>query len=152
MIALAVIAAGLALWGLANLAAALKLRADALSPYVWSVIGDVLRNAGGLLALMGATAAVLVAWRTNRARAREAAGAEFRHHMQWCVEKLAQENADYIEKLFALSILDRYATMQDRRLPEQDREIAATINELAQLLHAPKDADDIQDNAQDNRS
>lgn len=66
------------------------------------------------------------------------------------MEKLGQDEADYMEKLFALQILDLYGTMKTRRLSKREREIAATINDLAQRLHAPKDAEDIMEDEQEN--
>lgn len=141
----------LTVWWLWRLVGSLIHRVSSISPATWSTIGEILRNTSGLLALLGAVAAVTVAWRTNKTRAREAAGTEFRQHLQWCVEKLGQDDADYIEKLFALDILGLYGSKKDRRLSKREREIAARFDNLAHTLHAPKDAEDIQDETRDSQ-
>ncbi|MDO4898177.1 MAG: hypothetical protein Q3965_02610 [Rothia sp. (in: high G+C Gram-positive bacteria)] len=60
--------------------------------HAWSVLGDTVRNTSGLLAVLAASIAAFIAYRTNRTRAVEANRSNFKDRMQWAVQHVFTDN------------------------------------------------------------
>lgn len=94
-----------------------------ISEYEFSVLGDSLRNLGGVAAVLAASAAAYIAHRTNESRRVEAIRANFKDRMQWAVTHL--NGSDQLERTYAESLLTNLAA--DPLLEPADRELARKV-------------------------
>ena len=107
-----------------------------ISPETWGVLGDVARNASGLLAVCAAYFTIRVAYRTNQARAREAVRTHFRDRIQWAVEHVDSDKE--LERTLAQQVILKYYS--DSELEVDDLKIATVVAE--EYLSGKEDATD----------
>ncbi|WP_129659559.1 hypothetical protein [Rothia halotolerans] len=115
-----------------------------LDEHGWSVAGEITRNVSGVATLVGALITVWMLNRTNRARAREAASANFREQMQWAAERIYTE--DEVAQSFALAIIDKYAEQArlDRGLlSSDDKAMALEMQWVADNITNPETLENI---------
>lgn len=91
--------------------------------HAWSVAGDVVRNTSGLFAVLAASIAAWVAYRTNLTRAQEANRSNFKDRLQWAAHNIETDNE--LEGLLADQLIDSMS--QDESLSEPDLEIAQKV-------------------------
>lgn len=105
----------------------------------WKMLGEILRNATGVLALSSALLTAFIMHRTNKTRAREAVSSEFRDQMKWAVDGLASN--DPIKTTYAQMILQRYANKKPKLLSKKDHIIVQEMWILSEKLYG-EDTDD----------
>ena len=129
----------LAVWGIWNL----WVRFTHMTPHDWSVLGDIVRNTAGLLALASALLTIRVMHKTNAARAREATSSEIRDQMQWAADSLASN--DPIKMAYAQMLIQRYAEEKPKLLSERDHQLVLEMWALSQALFGDKDVDNLEE-------
>ncbi|MDY3048491.1 MAG: hypothetical protein SOR40_01800 [Rothia sp. (in: high G+C Gram-positive bacteria)] len=92
--------------------------------YLFTVLGDVARNTGGLFAVGAASVAAWIAFRTNQARAEEAARAHFKDRLQWAVEHSRTSND--LGGVLAEHFIE--STQDSSRYSSEDIEIARAVS------------------------
>ncbi|WP_237206592.1 hypothetical protein [Rothia nasimurium] len=94
-----------------------------ISEYEFSVLGDSLRNLGGVAAVFVAGTAAWIAYRTNENRRKEANRSNFKDRMQWTVEHLS--STSHVEQVYALKLLEELS--RDPELDPADSRLAQSI-------------------------
>lgn len=129
----------LVVWGLI----ALWFRFIHMTPHDWSILGDIIRNTAGLIALASALLAIRVMHKTNATRAREATSSEIRDQMQWAADSLASN--DPIKMAYAQMLIQRYAEEKPKLLSERDHQLVLEMWALVQALYGDNEGDVLED-------
>ncbi|ORC15524.1 hypothetical protein A7979_07275 [Rothia nasimurium] len=136
----------LVIWGLI----ASWLRFIHMTPHDWSVLGDIVRNTSGLIALASALLTIRVMHKTNTARAKEATSSEFRDQMQWAADSLASN--DPIKMAYAQMLIQRYAEDKPKLLNERDHQLVLEMWALSQALFGEKDVDNLEEKTEEGKN
>ena len=136
----------LALWGLWWL----WVRFTHMTPHDWSVLGDIVRNTAGLIALASALLTIRVMHKTNVTRAREATSSEIRDQMQWAADSLASN--DPIKMAYAQMLIQRYAEEKPKLLSQRDHQLVLEMWALVQALYGDNEGDALEDEQLDGQN
>ncbi len=148
LIALILVLAALVLmpWGFW----ALWVRFTHMTPHDWGILGDIVRNTAGLIALMSALLTIWVMHKTNTARAREATSSEIRDQMQWAPDSLASN--DPIKMAYAQMLIQRYAKDKPKLLSERDHQLVCEMWKLIQDLYGENESDVLEEEHPDGQN
>lgn len=94
-----------------------------IEEYEFAVLGDSLRNIGGLAAVVAASVAAWISYRTNETRRAEAVRSNFKDRMQWAVTHLNSDEA--VERSYALGLIRNL--LKDTDLDNADKELVLLV-------------------------
>ena len=98
----------------------------------WALLGEIARNTSGWIALIAAIGTITAMLITNRSRAREAASADFRDHIQWAVEKVSSNNQ--FEVAFAQSVIWHFSQNKPKNLSREEHQLVLELQETLQNM------------------
>ncbi|WP_068173005.1 hypothetical protein [uncultured Rothia sp.] len=104
----------------------------------WSVIGDVSRNTSGWVALFAAAGTITAMHITNRSREKEAASSNFRDHLQWAVERAA-DNENQFEVAFAQAVIQHFANNKPKHLSNEEHELVLEVRQTLENMQVIED-------------
>lgn len=123
------------IWGIARVALFFRgivSSVESYEPDTWAMLGEIMRNTGGWVALLAALGTMSIMVATNRSRAKEAASADFRQHIQWAVEKVSSDNQ--FEVSFAQSVILHFAQNKPKHLSKQEHQLVLEVQSTLEKL------------------
>lgn len=109
-----------------------------LDSHDWAVIGDVSRNTSGWVALFAAAGTIATMYITNRSREKEAASSNFRDHLQWAVERAAN-NDNQFEVAFAQAVIQHFANNKPKHLSQEEHELVLEVRQTLENMQVIED-------------